>query len=97
MAARRYTHREFTEDHSDRLKLFGGEIKMIRKAKGLLLKELADVVQVESKHLSRIEKGEVDMRLSLFFDIVTALKISPAKCLWPYIPQSMLDDEEIFE
>lgn len=35
----------------------GDKIKQLRKAKGLTQEELAELIEIDNKHLSRIEKG----------------------------------------
>ena len=55
------------------LEKLGTRIKAIRRAKGLSQKQLSDLAGVPQAHISRIESGGVDLRLSSLVAIAHAL------------------------
>jgi transcriptional regulator with XRE-family HTH domain len=54
----------------------GERIRSLREAKGLLQRELADSASLPVRTIGRIERGEVDMRLSTLVKIAKALKVN---------------------
>ena len=51
------------------------ELRAARKAKGLSQRALSDLVGVPQSHISKIEKGGVDLRLSSLVEIARALEL----------------------
>lgn len=60
----------------------GSEIRRRRVAKGLLQRELSDAARLPLRTIGRIERGEVDVRLSTLAKIAKALGV-PLKGLLP--------------
>lgn len=54
----------------------GEKIRSLRQKKGMLQRELAQKAGVPVRTIGRIERGEVDVRLSTLAKIATALGIS---------------------
>lgn len=57
--------------------ILGKRIKEIRKSKGLTQDKLAEMVGIDSKHLSRIECGKNSLSLSLLLKICSTLQTEP--------------------
>ncbi|MEN8685270.1 XRE family transcriptional regulator [Marivita sp.] len=55
----------------------GSEIREVRKARGLTLKELASVVSCSTAYLSRIELGSANVSVELLQEISAALAVDP--------------------
>jgi transcriptional regulator with XRE-family HTH domain len=53
----------------------GTSIRKLREDKNLLQRELADSAGIPVRTLGRIERGEVDMRLSTLRKIASALNV----------------------
>ncbi|MEO0357428.1 MAG: XRE family transcriptional regulator [Pseudomonadota bacterium] len=62
---------------SDAVRL-GGEIKEVRKARGLTLNDLSCVVSCSTAYLSRIERGTARVSDTLLAEIGAALSVDPA-------------------
>ena len=60
----------------------GDRIRQFREARGLLQRELASASALPIRTIGRIERGEVDMRLSTLNKIAVALGV-PIKDLIP--------------
>lgn len=56
---------------------FGKNVEKYRKEIGLSYRELAQKCDVDHSNISKIEKGEVDLRLSTIQELAKGLKISP--------------------
>ena len=54
-------------------------IKEIREAKGLSIRDLAKRMGTSSANISRWENGHVDITLTRLHEIAEALKVSPKK------------------
>jgi transcriptional regulator with XRE-family HTH domain len=67
--------------------LLGARIKELRRSKGLSQVRLAEMVGIESKHLSRIEVGRSYPSLKTLESIARALKVE-MKDLFDYVHQS---------
>lgn len=52
-----------------------GKLKEVRKHKGLSQRELAAMAGVPQSHISKIERGDVDLRLSSLIEISRALDL----------------------
>lgn len=55
----------------------GGEIREVRKARGLTLKDLSDKVSCSTAYLSRIELGTANVSAKLLQEISAALGVDP--------------------
>ena len=60
---------------------FGLNVAYYRKLKNLTQRELADMINAETSHISRIENGNVGMSFDKLFDICEALGVRPNKLL----------------
>jgi transcriptional regulator with XRE-family HTH domain len=58
--------------------LFGRRLKEIRIEKGLKQGQVARAVDVDSKHISRLERGRVNPSFEIVFQLARALRVSPA-------------------
>ena len=56
---------------------FGKNVEKYRKETGLSYRELAQKCDVDHSNISKIEKGEVDLRLSTIQELARGLRISP--------------------
>lgn len=58
-------------------KAFGKRVGKFRKKLGLSYRELAQKCDVDHSNISKIEKGEVDLRISTIQELSRGLEISP--------------------
>ncbi|WP_336731772.1 helix-turn-helix domain-containing protein [Chryseobacterium sp. VD8] len=56
---------------------FGKRIEKFRKESGLSYRELAQKCDVDHSNISKIEKGEVDVRISTIQELAKGLEIHP--------------------
>jgi transcriptional regulator with XRE-family HTH domain len=56
---------------------FGQRLRKIRESAGFKQVQLARLLDVDSKHLSRLERGKVNPSFELIFRIARTLKVSP--------------------
>ena len=56
---------------------FGKKVEKFRKNLGLSYRELAQKCDVDHSNISKIEKGEVDLRLSTIQELAKGLGINP--------------------
>lgn len=56
---------------------FGKNVEKYRKETGLSYRELAQKCDVDHSNISKIEKGEVDLRISTIQELAKGLRISP--------------------
>ena len=57
---------------------FGGLVRSARRAKGLKVWEVAERVDIDAKHLGRIERGEKQPSFDLIMALARVLNVSPA-------------------
>jgi transcriptional regulator with XRE-family HTH domain len=55
---------------------FGRQIRTIRRSKGLTQREVADAVDLERTHLSRIEQGTFNPQLDTIVLLAQGLRVS---------------------
>lgn len=60
----------------DSKKLIGNRIKSLRRSRGYSQERLAEIVGINSKYLSSIERGEENPTLDLFLRLAQGLKVS---------------------
>lgn len=65
------------------LKMFGSNLKSIRKTKKLSLRKLADIADVDFSQIHRIEKGESNPTLTMVYALAEALNIKVSELLIP--------------
>ena len=59
----------------------GEHVRTLREGKGMLQRELAQTAGLPLRTIGRIERGEVDVRLSTLIKIATALKVDVKELL----------------
>jgi transcriptional regulator with XRE-family HTH domain len=57
--------------------LFGKQLRLIRKSKGLSMEKLAALSSFEYSQISRIELGQINTSLDVVFKLAKALNIEP--------------------
>jgi transcriptional regulator with XRE-family HTH domain len=57
---------------------FGKRLREVRMEAGLKQGQVARTVDVDSKHISRLERGKVNPSFELIFQLADALRVSPA-------------------
>lgn len=72
-------------------KLFGERLKELRVKKGLTQEELAELINVGDRNLSKIERGKSFVKAETIAKIVVALNIKP-KDLFDF---NLFNDDEI--
>jgi len=58
---------------------FGSLVRSIRKSRRLRIWQLAEKVDIEVKHLGRIERGERQPSFDLIISLAKSLGVSPSK------------------
>jgi transcriptional regulator with XRE-family HTH domain len=58
---------------------FGSLVRSVRKSRKLKIWQLAEKVDIEVKHLGRIERGERKPSFDLVISLAKCLNVSPAK------------------
>ena len=69
------------KDYQDRYIKIGLNIAYYRKLRGYTQYQLADKLEIEQPHLSRIETASIGFSFDLFFAIADALQVPPYKLL----------------
>src|SRR5262245_23211643 len=65
------------------LKIVGGNIRRVRKSKGLTLEELTEKADANAKYIGGVERGEENMGLKKLAQVASALGIDPYELLLP--------------
>jgi len=65
------------------LKKFGENLKKIREAKGISQRSLATSCNVDSSHISKIERGEKNVTILTIIELAHGLEVKPKK-LWDF-------------
>jgi transcriptional regulator with XRE-family HTH domain len=63
------------------LKLLGANIKRLREAKHLSLRDLSYACNIDNSKISKIEKGQVNITFTTLLQIANALEIHPSELL----------------
>jgi transcriptional regulator with XRE-family HTH domain len=58
---------------------FGNQVRSIRKSRKLKIWQVAEKVDIEVKHLGRIERGERQPSFDLIISLAKCLNVSPSK------------------
>jgi len=58
---------------------FGGLVRSVRKSRKLKIWQVAEKVDIEVKHLGRIERGERQPSFDLILALAKCLNVSPAR------------------
>ena len=69
------------KNHSDLLLTFGENLKKIRQEKGLSLRKMATLCDLDDSNISKIENGKFNIQLSTIFELAKGLNISPKDLL----------------
>ena len=59
----------------DERKLLGQRIKSLRKMRGYTQEQLAEIIDINPKYLSSVERGEENPTLNLFLRLAQGLKV----------------------
>jgi len=65
------------KNYSEELRLLGLKIRESRLSKKMTQSDLASYCDVDIRTIQRIEKGDFNMSLRVFFSICESLKIKP--------------------
>ncbi len=83
---------------SDIKKLFGMRIKELREQKGLNQEQLAELIDFESRHLSRIETGKSFTTIENLGKIASALNVDiDSLFMFKHEKESSVLKKEIFD
>ncbi len=63
------------------LKKLGSNIKRLREAKNLSLRELSYACDIDNSKISKIEKGQINITFTTILQLAKALEISPSELL----------------
>jgi transcriptional regulator with XRE-family HTH domain len=58
---------------------FGRQVRSVRKSRKLKIWQVAEKVDIEVKHLGRIERGERQPSFDLIISLAKCLNVSPSK------------------
>jgi transcriptional regulator with XRE-family HTH domain len=64
-----------------KLKILGANIKRLREAKQLSLRELSYSCNIDNSKISKIEKGHVNITFTTIMQLAEALEITPSQLL----------------
>jgi len=59
------------------IKVFGQNLRAIRKSKNLSMEQLANLAELEPVQIHRIETGKTNPKLSTIYVLAKALEVSP--------------------
>lgn len=60
---------------------FGEHLHAVRNAKGLSLREMAELCSLDNSNISKIEQGKFDIRLSTIIELAKGLGVHPRELL----------------
>lgn len=60
---------------------FGDNLKKVRTNKGLSLRSLASMCNLDDSNISKIENGKVNIQLSTIFELAKGLNVEPKELL----------------
>ncbi len=63
------------------LKKLGAQIKKLREAKNLSLRELSYACDIDNSKISKIEKGQINITLTTILQLAKALETEPFELL----------------
>ena len=76
--------------------LIGSRIRTIREERGMTQAELSEKAGISLPHVSDIELGKVDLRITTFRRLIEVLQVSADSILLPDLPQTKLHFQEEF-
>ncbi|MBN8852201.1 MAG: hypothetical protein BGO55_00465 [Sphingobacteriales bacterium 50-39] len=71
-------------DSQQIIQQFGENLEKIRMAKGLSLRDLAHIADIDHSTIHRIEKGIANPMLTMIITLANALEVDPAEMLAPF-------------
>jgi transcriptional regulator with XRE-family HTH domain len=68
---------------SDKLALekFGNNLRRLRKAKGLTLRDLSAACNIDYSNILKIEQGKINITFTSIIDLASALELNPSALL----------------
>jgi transcriptional regulator with XRE-family HTH domain len=63
------------------LKKFGANIKSMRKARGLSLRKLAALCNIDHSDIARMEKGKINITILTLRELARTFEVPPKKLL----------------
>jgi len=63
------------------LKILGANIKRLREAKGLSLRQLSYACNIDNSKISKIEKGQINITFTTLLQLANALEMHPSELL----------------
>ncbi|RPD44043.1 helix-turn-helix domain-containing protein [Paracnuella aquatica] len=63
------------------LKKLGANIKRLREAKGLSLRQLSYACNLDNSKIAKIEKGQINITFTTLMQLATALELHPSELL----------------
>ena len=69
------------ESDKDNLKLLGANIKRLREAKNLSLRDMSYACTIDHSKIAKIEKGQINITFTTILQIAEALEIHPSEIL----------------
>ena len=63
------------------LKLFGQNLKRVRREKGLSYRRLAQLCDVDHSQIAKIEKGLISIQITTLFELARGLGVDPRELL----------------
>lgn len=63
------------------LKKLGAQIKKLREAKSLSLRELSYACDIDNSKISKIEKGQINITFTTILQLAKALEVEPSELL----------------
>ncbi|MEI9809107.1 MAG: helix-turn-helix transcriptional regulator [Bacteroidota bacterium] len=63
------------------LKRLGDNLRRIRIAKGLSLRQLSAICTIDYSDIAKMERGEVNIRIQTLIELAKALEVHPKKIL----------------
>ena len=63
------------------LKILGANIKRLREAKQLSLRELSYACNIDNSKISKIEKGQINITFTTLLQLASALEMHPSELL----------------
>ncbi len=76
--------------------LIGSRIRTIREERGMTQAELSEKAGISLPHVSDIELGKVEMRISTFRRVIEVLQVSADSILLPDLPQTKIHFQDEF-
>lgn len=69
------------KDHAKEYKMIGNRIAYFRRVKELTQRDVADTLDVDESHISKIERAAVGLSIDMLLDIAQAIGVLAYKLL----------------